>query len=209
MQLTSFPNIDGIMADFPSTKAFLWDMDGTIIDTEELHAQSLWELLPEGSYPMQRFEFDQFCIGKTDHQIFNYFQERGLFADQTTNQLIDKKNELFIELLKRADINSLFSPSIKSFFLRAKQQRINIAVVTSSEKVIAKTILEEIGLNSYIDLLVTREDTSENKPLPAPYLLALKHLNVSADQCICFEDSETGLTAAKAAQIPTYQAAWY
>jgi HAD superfamily hydrolase (TIGR01509 family) len=76
-----------------------------------------------------------------------------------------------------------------------------MAIVTSSKRAHFDVIHRQSGLPQHFELILTREDYTESKPNPEPYLRALELLAVSSAQCLVIEDSERGLRAAKAAGL--------
>ena len=82
-------------------------------------------------------------------------------------------------------------------FLR--QHRLPLAIVTSSSQATVKKHLGRAGLLDRFDAIATRDDVVRSKPYPDVYLEAARRLGVAAENCIAFEDSNTGLTAAHAA----------
>jgi len=72
-----------------------------------------------------------------------------------------------------------------------------LAVATSSSPDIANILLSRCGINRYFDAIVTTSEAGKSKPSPEVYLLAAKKIGVSPADCIVFEDSPNGLSAAK------------
>jgi HAD superfamily hydrolase (TIGR01509 family) len=76
-----------------------------------------------------------------------------------------------------------------------------MAVVTSSQRHHFDVMHADIGLTSYFEFELAREDCDRTKPNPDPYLLALERLGIRPESCVAVEDSERGLAAARAAGL--------
>ena len=119
------------------------------------------------------------------------------------------KENSFFSLLEQQDQSLIISPQIKNLLTEAQISEMTLGVVTSSEKLLAHKLLDRFELKEHFSFVITREDTELNKPNPDPYLLALSKTSFKKDQCVIFEDSNAGLSAAKNAGIKAYQAGWY
>ena len=104
---------------------------------------------------------------------------------------------LFIEIIKKE--NHILIENVLNFFEKIKNSR--IAIVTSCNYESAKFILENTGLNNYVNLLISSENCINHKPHPEPYNLAITKLNVNKNRCLIFEDSMTGYLSAKISNV--------
>lgn len=191
-------------------KAILWDMDGTIMNTEALHAEATVELLnthdKEHSHNSKSIE--ELGHGEVDSIVLQRLQAQNLLTAMPVSTFIKKKTECILDLLKTTDHSSIFNPQIKSLMQEARSADIPQVVVTSSEKDITEKLLSYLGLD-YFNFIITRADTELNKPHPEPYLLACKKLDICPSTAIVFEDSKVGAAAATAARANVFKAAWY
>lgn len=210
-QLNSVPLFGDLSSINPNVKAILWDMDGTIMQTELLHTLSTMEILKieHEDVDINFKEIDELCVGSTDKVIFDCIKQRGFLANMELEPFIDKKNLILKDLLSEIKVERIFNAQVESFLGEVQKMGIKQAVVTSSEKMIANTLLSHLNLERYFDLILTREDTSENKPSPVPYLKAMDLLNVAVGEVIIFEDSPTGLQAAKDSNAQYCKVTWY
>ena len=108
-----------------------------------------------------------------------------------------QKDLLFIEIIKKE--NHILIENVLNFFEKIKNSR--IAIVTSCNYESAKFILENTGLNNYVNLLISSENCINHKPHPEPYNLAITKLNVNKNRCLIFEDSMTGYLSAKNSNV--------
>ncbi|MFT6632166.1 MAG: beta-phosphoglucomutase-like phosphatase (HAD superfamily) [Bacteriovoracaceae bacterium] len=192
-------------------KAVLWDMDGTIMETEYLHALSTQTIINNhhSDLNLSYLEVEAVCIGESDKTIFDTFKSRDLLVNYSLENFIVEKNSIISKELISLSPSSIFNPKIENLMKEFGSKGIKQAVVTSSEKEITHTLLKYLNLFEIFELILTREDTSENKPSPVPYLRAMELLGVNSNEVIIFEDSPTGLSAAKESNALTFQACWY
>ena len=87
----------------------------------------------------------------------------------------------------------------RSFFTQAKNAGLLIGVATSSERERALMVLDKVGVSTEVDVLVTAKDVTNGKPDPEMFLTTAAKLGVLPDECFVFEDSQSGITAAKSA----------
>lgn len=205
------PNIKYLSSISGSFNVALWDMDGTIMQTECLHTIATQTIL-KNSHPKMALsysEIEEKCIGETDQTILESLQSLNYLTNLTLSQFIMKKNQIISEKLISMSDEEIFRPEVRALMEELKSSGIKQAVVTSSEKDITHTLLKHLNLQDYFSLILTREDTRENKPSPMPYLTAMERLSATPENTLIFEDSTPGLAAANASQATTIQACWY
>ena len=209
--LNHVPNLAQLLAFNPNTKAFLWDMDGTIMETEALHTLATLQILKK-YHPTLKFSFNQIeeiSYGESDPAILSHFHRRGLLSILDIPSFIQLKNQMIISILKEFDAKQIFLQEIRDLMDSIQQAGLKQMVVTSSEKTITYALLNFLGLDRLFCHILTREDTLENKPSPMPYLTAMEYLNCTNNEVIIFEDSPKGLAAAEASRAFFLQANWY
>lgn len=209
--LTKVPKINNLVTDNNSPKGIFWDMDGTLCNTEEIHANALLEIL-KSNHPEQEFSTERLQkegIGLTDSMVFDYYQKKGLLKTLSLTQFLERKNTTFINLLKEVQLESIFKPSVLKLLKEISKSKIKLALVTSSEKIVTYNILDKLKIRDLFDCIITKDDTDKNKPNPAPYMRALKDLSLLPEEALIFEDSKVGIKAAQRAQIKYYQVKWY
>jgi len=171
-----------------TTTALLFDLDGTLVNTEKFDGKLLRKIL--NSYGL-----------KSDKEFRGYSLENyisKITKDKKLQKKIKKEFTAEYELvLKNVQIE------INNELLRYLRLGLSplVALVTANNKQLTKKILNKTGLLKYFEIIVTCEDVKHQKPEPDAYLKALKELNVSPENCIVFEDSEVGIRSAKAAGI--------
>ncbi|WP_372652816.1 HAD family hydrolase [Halobacteriovorax sp.] len=199
------PTLEDIKA-ITSARSILFDMDGTLVNTEPLHAKALLNTLQELS-PKRNFiieELHQMFHGQGDNDVYKALETE---LSVSFDDFLTIKNKYFIKSISESE--RILRPEITSLLEQLKKESYKIALVTASEKSAALCILEKENLKKYFDIILTREDSSETKPSPRPYLDAIEKLNIKKEDAFIFEDSETGIQAAIESKINYAVANWF
>jgi len=173
-------------------QAVLFDMDGLFIDSEpEWHAAES-EMMRSNGYDWTP-EDQLRCLGGPLQRVTEYMSE-CLNGAKTPEQLGD----LIVEEMKRRMAGKVsLMPGALEFSRELSKARIAQALVSASPRLIVDAVL--IGMDEkYFLHSVAAGDIERTKPFPDPYLHAAKLLGVDIEDCLIFEDSPTGLAAARA-----------
>lgn len=171
-----------------TTTAMLFDLDGTLVNTEKFDIKVLrkvlksYDLNAEGNF--KGYSLEDY-IGRLTKDKKLQKEIKKAFISQYEIVLKNIQIEINNELLKYLKLG--VSPMV--------------ALVTANNRKLTRQILDKTGLSRYFEVIITCEDVKQQKPNPDPYLKALKELNVSPENCIAFEDSEAGIKSAKSAGI--------
>jgi HAD superfamily hydrolase (TIGR01509 family) len=173
-------------------QAVLFDMDGLFIDSEpDWHAAES-EMMRSNGYDWKP-EDQLRCLGGPLTRVTEYMSE-CLKGSKSPEQLA---NSIVTEMQKRMSGNVSLMSGALEFSRELNQMGIPQALVSASPRPIVDAVLS--GMNEkYFALSVAAGDIERTKPYPDPYLHAAKLLGVDINNCIIFEDSPTGLTAARA-----------
>ena len=179
-------------------EAVLFDMDGTLVDSESVHYNCWSQLLaPFGVC----YEEDDFCQRFSGRPTIDAAKEIKQVHSLSVNSryLADEKYRLFSEYVK-TNLPPLM-PYAENALLAVKEQGLKMALVTGSARHEAEPILKGLGFYDLFDTVVTKDDVINPKPAGDPYLLALKNMQVAAQNAIAVEDTFTGVTAANNAAL--------
>ncbi|MEY3163277.1 MAG: hypothetical protein RI887_101 [Actinomycetota bacterium] len=177
--------------------ALLFDMDGTVIDSEPLWLEAEIEVMAELGFHWDAQD-QQNCLGGPMDRTEKYMQERsgnikpyGYFRDNL-NLVMQKKLLHDLKLV----------PNALELISSAKKIGIKTALVTASGSVLMNIALKKFP-DGIFDATVSRDDVINSKPNPEPYLRAADLLEMNISNCVVFEDSETGVTSglASGAQV--------
>ncbi|MFN0114798.1 MAG: HAD family hydrolase [Paracoccaceae bacterium] len=175
--------------------ALLFDLDGTLVDSDPLHAEVFVRMYAERGRSIDRDHYMAVIHGRLSRDSF-----AEVFPDEDPDALADEKEEIF-----RRDYAPRVPPvpGIAATMDRARVAGLKIALVSNAPRGNAQAMLAASGVADRIDAVVLAEDVARGKPHPDPYLAALTRLNVPAARAIAFEDSPTGIASSRAAGIFT------
>lgn len=209
---SSFPTLQDLRSRHPALRGVLFDMDGTLFQTEEIHADVLrqmavdWKIRP----PFPPEEVETRLKGMADRQVLAIARSwQGFPADLDDAAFIQEKNDRLLKMIPHSPLEKWCAPAMTQFLNEAKAAGLILAIVTSSERVITDQLLEVSGLASLFDLVITLQDVRFAKPHPWPYLQAMQQLNIGPRETVIFEDSTPGLTSARESGAWVIEAQWW
>jgi HAD superfamily hydrolase (TIGR01509 family) len=173
-----------------NTYAFLFDLDGTLVNTDHIYYEVWREILLSYNIVLTKEIFNTYIFSNSDIYVKNTLLSK---FNITVNELSIIKDKLFMKHIDKITI----IPGSKEFIENIKKDGHKIAIVTNANRITATSILNYIGLNKYNDILIIGSECTHPKPSPDPYLAAAKYFNISTDKCIVFEDSHNGILSAK------------
>ena len=167
--------------------AILFDMDGTLIDSEPLWLKAEIEVMAEvGGHWDEQDQIN--CLGGPAERTERYMQERSQNI-KPYGYFINRLHEVM-----RARITNELDliPNALSLLKECKDAGIKTALVTASSRDLMTIVLKRFPPGTF-DVVVSGDDVEKSKPDPAPYLLAAKQLSVDILKCLVLEDSLTGV----------------
>jgi HAD superfamily hydrolase (TIGR01509 family) len=177
-----------------AAEAFLFDLDGTLVDSERENIESVTLAARRHGAELSEEE-RRFVIGHSWNEIYGLIaRNHGLAVPMT--QLIAEAVEEKRALVARAGFRALPGAvaAVKRFARTSK-----LAVVTGASTAEAKDAIAGIGIAGDIAVLVAAEDYARGKPAPDPYAQAIERLGVRAAWSIAIEDATPGILSARAA----------
>jgi HAD superfamily hydrolase (TIGR01509 family) len=175
-------------------KAVLWDMDGTLVDSEPYWLLSE-TALAEDYGKVWTQEHGHELIGKSLYDSSAILKDRLDIQDLSTQQIIDRLTDSVISKLQ----HSLpWRPGALELLMELKQAGVKTALVTMSMRRMALAVVEAIPFQAF-DVVVAGDDVTFGKPHPEPYQKAAALLGFEPAECLAIEDSVTGLRSAEAA----------
>jgi beta-phosphoglucomutase len=170
----------------------LFDFDGVLADTENIHVAAWQRTLADLGWEVA----DEVCerAAEEDDRDFltRIFAERKIEGGNVAGW-VQRKQDLTIAMLD--DAPRLY-PGVAEL-VRAVQDRVRLAVVSTTWRANIEVVLRASGLTDAFKLIVGKEDVKAVKPAPDGYRLALKRLKVAPAEAVALEDSPTGLAAAR------------
>ncbi|KAI3453445.1 hypothetical protein Pfo_010108 [Paulownia fortunei] len=182
-------------------EAVLFDIDGTLCDSDPLHYYAFREMLQEIGFnagvPITEGFFVENIAGKHNEDIasilFPNDHERGV-------KFLDDKEAMFRRIVKEKlePVKGLYK--LKKWI---EDHGLKRAAVTNAPRANAELMISMLGLSDFFHALILGSDCERAKPFPDPYLKALEVLKVSKEHTYIFEDSVSGIKAGVAAGMPS------
>lgn len=175
--------------------AAIWDVDGTLVDTAELHYAAWVELAGQIHKPFTRADFAA-TFGRRNPEII-----RGLFDERATDEQVADIGERKERLYRSAALAQgvTLVPGAARLLTAFRDRGWRQAVGSSAPRANLEMILAATGTRGAFDAVVAMEDTTRGKPDPQVFLVAAAKLGVVPARCVVFEDAVAGVEAAKAA----------
>lgn len=169
-------------------QAVLWDMDGTLADTKELHYQTWFAAGKEVGLSVSREMFLN-TFGQTGLQAGCIMAE-GSAVD--VEAFVERKEVLFREMAV-GFVRLL--PGVQVWLDRFAKQGLRQAIASSGPRANIETVVQALRIRSYFSTLVSGEG-HQSKPAPAAFLMAADKLCVPPESCLVIEDAPVGIEAA-------------
>jgi HAD superfamily hydrolase (TIGR01509 family) len=174
-------------------KAVLWDMDGTLIDSEPHWLRSERELAEAHNFDWTE-EDGKSLVGLSLPESSEIFREK-IGSDMSSEEVIEHWTRSVSSGLEKEII---WRPGAKELLRELRRRGVKTALVTMSLRSMALQVVDAMGFNAF-DVVVAGDDVVHGKPHAEPYLKAAKLLDVEPKNCVAFEDSISGILSAEAA----------
>ena len=173
--------------------AVLWDMDGTLVDTEPYWIATEYEVTSHHGGTWSE-EHARALVG-ADLLDAGAYIARHAGLDLTPAEIVEELLDGVVERI-RAEIP--WRPGARELLAELRREGVRCALVTMSWRRFAEAVIEALPENSF-DLTITGDEVTHGKPHPEPYLAAAQALGVDPRHCVAIEDSPTGAASATAA----------
>lgn len=178
-------------------KAMIFDVDGTLVDSEPLHNLAWQQALGNirGRETVLADEVFAAISGKRPIDIARMFVS-GMSLSATPEELLHDKTELFVESLGQVKP----MPGAVELVKRVSQTKTTkLAIGTSLDRHLLSKVLEQLDIADAFDVIVTGDEITNGKPDPETYLRVVEKLGLEPNQCLVFEDSRAGIQSAQSA----------
>ena len=173
-------------------KAFLFDLNGTMIDDMDFHIRAWHNILTQLGAQLSLAEVKKECYGKNDELLERIFP--GRFSEtEMKNMSIAKETAYqlefkpFLQLIRGLD----------NFLIKAKKNQVQMAIGSAAIRFNIDFVLDGLSIRHFFKSIVSAEDVIISKPHPETYLKCATALGVAPEQCVVFEDAPKGVEAAK------------
>ena len=177
-------------------KGFIFDLDGVITDTAELHYEAWKDLADEMGWDFDRALNENLRgISRLD-SIKVIMDHNNVELDpKETERLANKKNEIYVASLDKITPED-YLPGAKELLTHLRTEGFNVALGSASKNAIK--VLDQLNAMGYFDIIGDGTSVSKSKPEPDIFLYGSEKMGLQPDDCIVFEDAEKGIDAAKA-----------
>jgi HAD superfamily hydrolase (TIGR01509 family) len=178
-------------------KGAVFDLDGMLLDTEGMQLEGWVEVLRPFGIFMTKHDYIQYAGETAENIEADVVRKFNLRVKQ--GQLVEEKRKMLMKWLEDRRIYLMpYARESIGFFTGRK---LKIAVASSGSKTEVLTKLKKSNLYQVFETIVTKDDVSRGKPHPELYMLTVRKLGLKPDECIAFEDTESGVQSAKAAGL--------
>jgi len=177
-------------------KAFLFDFDGVVVDSEPVHFKTFMEFVHPLGVKVDEERWYREFAGTGSKNIFTVLLgEAGITDEKTIDGYVEKRKKIYCELIKKGAVKA--KPGISEVLELAEKRGIRKVVVSGGHRENIITALSVLGLEDRFEFVLGSGDYDRRKPYPDAFLKAAEKLGVEPSSCMVFEDSISGFTAAK------------
>ena len=180
-------------------KAFIFDLDGIIVDTAKYHFKSWKTIAKKLGFELSKTQNELLKGVSREESLDRILNWGGISIDKfEKKRYLEEKNELYKGFINNlSDIDIL--PGVQKIIDFARFKEIPIALGSASKN--AHQILEKLGIKNKFKIIIDGNLTSKSKPHPEVFLKGAKMLGVNPKEVIVFEDSIAGVKAANKAKM--------
>ena len=175
------------------SRAVLWDMDGTLIDSEEFHWISWRDTMANQGIAITREQFLASFGLRNDSVLPRWLGAAA--TPERIEKIANAKEEMYRHLVRTEGISPL--PGVASWLHRLHSQGWLQAIASSAPRANVEAVLEALAVAQFFQGIVAAEDVHRGKPDPEVYLTAAARLGASPDRCIVVEDAVAGIKGAR------------
>jgi beta-phosphoglucomutase family hydrolase len=177
------------------SKAVLWDMDGTLINSEELHWTAWRQTMANEGIFITRGQFLSSFGQRNDSIIPAWIGSAA--TPEEVERIGEAKEQLYRQLVREVGIAP--EPGVAAWLHRLHNDGWRQAIASAAPRANIDTILETLSLSDVFQGIVSAEDVHRGKPDPEVYLIAASRVGVPPERCIVVEDAVAGIEGARRA----------
>ena len=182
-------------ASMNTVRAVLWDMDGTLVDSEELHWRSFRETLAVEGIHITREQFLATFGRRNDAALPRWLGPNS--SAERVARISKSKDALFRDMVRAEGISAM--PGVTRWLEQLQSDGWRQAVASSAPRLNVDLVLEVLKLRDPFQSIVSGEDVKRGKPDPEVFLTAASRLGAYSEQCVVVEDAAAGINGARCA----------
>ena len=180
-------------------KAFIFDLDGVIVDTAKFHFKAWKKLANDLGFDFSEEQNEQLKGVSRAASLTKILAWGNMqLSEEDFNEQMALKNENYLSYVETMDEKDIL-PGISRVINHLTNEKVPFALGSASKN--ARNILKKVGLFDKFHAIVDGNDVTKAKPDPEVFLIAAEKLHVSAEDCVVFEDSLAGIQAANIANM--------
>lgn len=175
----------------------IFDLDGVLTDTSEMHYRAWKQLADEENMPFDRQD-NEALRGVSRRESLLRLLKGKTYSEDQLQALMERKNRYYQELIEALSPQDLL-PGVREFLQDLRRAGVRIAVGSSSKN--SRGVIERLAIGSLLDEIADGASVEQAKPAPDLFLFAARQLGVSPQHCVVFEDAQAGVEAGLSAQM--------
>ena len=183
-----------LQIDFSKYKGLIFDMDGTLVDTMPKHLSAWQKCSLEFNFSFDYSWFYNLGGMPSKKIVLKINEEQN--TKLSPDEVVAFKMQEYAKIKEEITTIDATINLVKEFY-----QKKPLAIGTGAPRYLANEILKNTNLKHYFNAVITADDVKNHKPNPDTFLLAAKKINIDPIDCLVFEDTYSGLTAAKSAKM--------
>jgi beta-phosphoglucomutase len=173
------------------SKAFIFDLNGTMIDDMSYHIQSWHRILNDLGAKLSYEEVKEECYGK-NHELLERIFPGRFTEDEKTRMSIEKERQYQVAFRPHLKLINGLDRLLKE----AKQNKVKMAIGSAAIRYNIDFVLDGLDIADYFDAIISADDVKKSKPHPETYLACAERMKTDPSECVVFEDSPKGVEAA-------------
>ncbi len=181
--------------------AVICDLDGLLVDSEELHFEAYRRMLEGYGIIITREDFVNAWLSETPRERYGtrfYLGQKGITDEAEIQKARHRKSDLFCEIAPR---KLKLMPGAAEFLAGVKARGLRCGVGTGCYQKEYRLMSEELGLGKWAEIFVGGDEVLHNKPNPDIFLAVAAQLGISPEKCVVFENTDVGVSAARNAKM--------
>jgi beta-phosphoglucomutase len=179
----------------PEIKGVIFDLDGVLTDTSELHYLGWKRVADEEGIPFDREANDAIRGLPRRETLLQILGDRPI-TEEKIQEMMERKNHYFLELIEKITADDLL-PGVENLLQELRRAGIKVALGSSSKN--AQTVIQRLGIADKLDAIADGYSVSQPKPAPDLFLFAAQQIGIAPSHCLVVEDATAGIEAARSA----------